>query len=166
MFADFLVLFYFNVWFSENEGRSLGKEMEVTPKDLFFFLTGSDRIPPMGFDAKRTIVFDHKENTRENRLLSVSTCLLQLRLPVCDSLTEDYDVFKEQMNLAVLGSVRFGVEVYPVNIITEIGKMIKKFCSKCHVRFQMLLLFCQSLSAMTIFHLIAITSTCFYRKML
>ena len=25
-------------------------------------------------------------------------CLPQLPLPVCDSLTEDYDVFKEQMN--------------------------------------------------------------------
>ena len=104
----FLVSSHCTVCFSENDGRTVGKETEVTPKDLFFFLTGSDRIPPMGFDKKGTIVFDHRENTRENRLPSVSTCLPQLRLPVCDSLTEDYDVFKEQMNLAVLGSVGFG----------------------------------------------------------
>lgn len=152
--------------FQKTRGEHWARKWKLPRRTFFFFLTGSERIPPMGFDEKRTIVFDHKENTRENRFLSVSTCLLQLRLPVCDILTEDYDVFKEQMNLAVLGSVRFGVEVYPVNIITEIGKMIKKFCSKCHVRFQMLLLFCQSLSAMTIFHLIAIISTCFYTRML
>ena len=40
--------------------------------------------------------------------ITVSTCLPQLRLLVCDSLAEDYDVFKEQMNLAVLGSAGFG----------------------------------------------------------
>ena len=42
-----------------NQGRAVVKETEVTPKDLFFFLTGSDRIPPFGFDTKGTIVFDH-----------------------------------------------------------------------------------------------------------
>lgn len=115
--------------FQKTRGEHWARKWKLPRRTFFFFLTGSDRIPPMGFDAKITIVFDHKENTRENRLLSVSTCLLQLRLPVCDSLTEDYDVFKEQMNLAVLGSVRFGVEVYPVNI-TEIGKMIKKILFK------------------------------------
>lgn len=82
--------------------------MQVTPKHLFVFLTGSDRIPPMGFERKGTIVFDHRENKQENRLPSVSTCLPQLQLPVCNCLTEDYHVFKEQMNLAVLGSVGFG----------------------------------------------------------
>ena len=59
----------------------------------------------MGFERKGTIVFDHRENKQENRLPSVSTCLPQLQLPVCNCLTEDYHVFKEQMNLAVLGSV-------------------------------------------------------------
>ena len=75
---------------------------------LAYYESWSDRILPMGFNKKGTIGFDHRENTRENRLPSVSTYLPQLRLPACDSLTEDYDVFKEQMNLAVLGSVGFG----------------------------------------------------------
>ena len=59
----------------------------------------------MGFERKGTIIFDHIENKQENRLPSVSTCLPQLSLPVCNSLTDDYHVFKEKMNLAVLGSV-------------------------------------------------------------
>ena len=62
----------------------------------------------MGFERKGTIIFDHIENKQENRLPSVSTCLPQLSLPVCNSLIDDYDVFKEKMNLAVLGSVGFG----------------------------------------------------------
>lgn len=95
-------------FFLENEGKVVGKETEVTPKDVFVFLTGSDRIPPMGFERKGAIVFDHVENTQEGRLPSVSTCLPQLKLPVCDNLCEIYDVFKERMNLAVLGSVGFG----------------------------------------------------------
>ena len=31
-----------------------------------------------------------------------------LQLPMCDDLTQDYDNFKEKMNLAVLGSVGVG----------------------------------------------------------
>lgn len=71
-------------------------------KDLFVFLTGSDR--------KGTIIFDHIKNKQENLLPSVSTCLPQLSLLECNSLTDDYGVFKEKMNLAraVLGSVGIG----------------------------------------------------------
>ena len=61
----------------------------------------------MGFERKGTIIFDHIENNQENHLPSVSTRLPQPGLPVCHSLTDDYDVFKEKMNLAVLGSVGF-----------------------------------------------------------
>lgn len=94
--------------FLENEGKVAAKETEVTLKDVSVFLTGSDRIPPMGFERKGAIVFDHIENAQEGRLPPVSTCLPQLQLPVCDNLCDIYDVFKERMNLAVLGSVGFG----------------------------------------------------------
>ena len=62
----------------------------------------------MGLERKGAMIFDHIENKQENRLPSVSTCLPQLSLPVCNSLTDDYDVFKENTNLAVLRSVGFG----------------------------------------------------------
>ena len=93
---------------AENEGKVVGSGLEATLKDLFVFLTGSDRIPAMGFTAKGIIAFDHSENPQECRLPSVSTCQPMLQLPACDHLTEDYDGFKEKMNLAVLGSVGFG----------------------------------------------------------
>lgn len=88
-------------------GKVRGLETEVMLKDLFVFLTGTDRIPPMGFTRKGSIVFDHRE-TKESRFPSVSTCLPQFQLPVCNNLTGDYENFKEQMNIAVLGSVGFG----------------------------------------------------------
>ena len=92
---------------TENEGKVLGSETEANLKDLFVFLTGSDRIPPMGFTRKGKIAFDHRDNSQELRFPSVSTCQPMLQLPMCDDLTQDYDSFKEKMNLAVLGSVGF-----------------------------------------------------------
>ena len=93
---------------TENEDKVLGSETEANLKDLFVFLTRSDRIPPMGFTRKGKIVFDHQDNSQELRFPSVSTCQPMLQLPMCDDLTQDYDSFKEKMNLAVLGSVGFG----------------------------------------------------------
>lgn len=93
---------------TENEGKVLGLETEANLKDLFVFLTGSDRIPPMGFTRKGKIAFDHRDNSQELCFPSVSTCQSMLQLPMCDDLTQDYDSFKEKMNLAVLGSVGFG----------------------------------------------------------
>ena len=93
---------------TENEGKVLGSETEANLKDLFVFLTGSDRIPPMGFTRKGKIAFDHRDNSQELRFPSVSTCQPMLQLPMCDDLTQDYDSFKEKMNLVVLGSVGFG----------------------------------------------------------
>ncbi|XP_067036310.1 uncharacterized protein [Acropora muricata] len=93
---------------AENECKVLGSETEANLKDLFVFLTGSDRIPPMGFTRKGKIAFDHRDNSQELRFPSVSTCQPMLQLPMCDNLTQDYDSFKEKMNLAMLGSVGFG----------------------------------------------------------
>lgn len=62
----------------------------------------------MGFDRKGSISFIHQLNPEESRLPSVSTCLPELRFPVCNKLRDDCDVFKDQMNLAILGSVGFG----------------------------------------------------------
>ena len=93
---------------TENEGKVLGSEMEANLKDLSVFLTGSDRIPPMGFTRKGKIAFDHRDNSQALCFPSVSTCQSMLQFPMCDDLTQDYDSFKEKMNLAVLGSVGFG----------------------------------------------------------
>lgn len=92
----------------KTRARFFGSETEANLKDLFVFLTGSDRIPPMGFTRKGKIAFDHRDNSQELRFPSVSTCQPMLQLPMCDDLTQDYDSFKEKMNLAVLGSVGFG----------------------------------------------------------
>ena len=55
-------------------GQGSWSETEANLKDLFVFLTGSDRIPPMGFPRKGKIAIDHQDNSQELRFPSGSTC--------------------------------------------------------------------------------------------
>ncbi|XP_068751097.1 G2/M phase-specific E3 ubiquitin-protein ligase-like [Montipora capricornis] len=92
----------------DDEGRARAADTEVTLEELFAFLTGSHSIPPMGFERPGSIVFIPLENPKESRLPSVSTCIPQLSIPICNYILEDFDNFKKQINLAVLGSMEFG----------------------------------------------------------
>jgi len=93
---------------ADDEGRARAADTEVTLEELFAFLTGSHSIPPMGFERRGSIVFIPLENPKESRLPSVSTCIPQLSIPICNYILEDFDNFKKQINLAVLGSMEFG----------------------------------------------------------
>ena len=72
-----------------------------TMKDIMVFLTGCDTIPPLGFsDAAPAILFSDV-----GVLPTVSTCCLTLTFP--RSFPTEFHVFKEKMNLAILGSQGF-----------------------------------------------------------
>jgi len=65
------------------------------------FLTGCDSVPPLGFgDVTASIQF-----VTDGALPTVSTCSLTLRFP--HSFPTQFDLFKEKMDLAVLGSQGF-----------------------------------------------------------
>ena len=51
------------------------------------FFSGSDRIPPLGFDVEPSVIFLHDQGSR---FATASTCSLQLRLPTSHGkITED-----------------------------------------------------------------------------
>ena len=68
------------------------------------FVTGSDRIPAIGFDTSLTIMFDHDEPYRN---LTVNTCSCTLNFPVSDSLT-NYESFKNEFTECMFSSPGFG----------------------------------------------------------
>ena len=55
-----------------------------TIEDVLIFFTGTDRIPPSGFDKEPTIHFIHDESAK---FCTASTCDIQLCLPT------KYDVY-------------------------------------------------------------------------
>ena len=67
------------------------------------FVTGIDRVPPMGFPLKPTISFLPDDGVQT--LPTTSTCSLILRLPL--SLV-NYEDFKSKMTMAVLNTIGFG----------------------------------------------------------
>jgi len=83
-------------------------EPEATSSDLlnleglFFFLTGSNHIPPLGYeDVKPTISFDE-----DMELPFISTCGLQIIFPC--SLAVTYSKFKEKMAECIISTQGFG----------------------------------------------------------
>lgn len=74
--------------------------MDAVPslQDVFAFLTGSNCIPPSGFDVEPSITFDELERG----LPMVSTCALSLLFPT--NFPTDQEQFTEKMDLAVLSS--------------------------------------------------------------
>ena len=68
------------------------------------FLTACDVVPPLGFgDAVPSIMFIDTED--KEMLPKVSTCSLILTFPYNFPL--QFDIFKDKMDLAVLGSQGF-----------------------------------------------------------
>ena len=72
-----------------------------TLRDIMVFLTGCDSIPPLGFgDVSPAILFSDADG-----FLTVSTCSLTLTFP--RAFSTDFQLFKERMTLAILGSQVF-----------------------------------------------------------
>ena len=72
-------------------------------EDVLVFFSGSDQIPPLGFDEEPSVVFLHDQGSR---FATASTCSLQLRLPTCHG--DNYTKFKEDIILSVKGNDGFG----------------------------------------------------------
>ena len=72
----------------------------VTPEHILAFCTGADRIPPLGFCKRATILFT------SGVLATSSTCSLVMYLPYCH---EEFSVFKTYMIESLLSNGGFGL---------------------------------------------------------
>lgn len=72
----------------------------VTPHHILAFFTGADRIPPLGFDKKATMLFT------SGVLATASTCDMVIRVPYCH---DSYDKFKCFMVESLIANGGFGV---------------------------------------------------------
>ena len=70
-------------------------------EDVLVFITGSDRVPPLGFDVKVKVMFLHS-----GRFCTSSTCDLQLRIPISHG--ENYEAFEEAMIMSLKDNDGFG----------------------------------------------------------
>ena len=72
-------------------------------EDLLVFVTGADRVPPMGFEFNPVITFIHDH---PSCFPIANTCTPSLHLPVFCS--QPYDQFKGAMVEALVGGFGFG----------------------------------------------------------
>ena len=79
------------------------KTVTLRLEDVLIFVTGSDSIPPMGFEYIPEITFLHKPSSH---LPTSNTCSPTLHLPVLDS--QSYHTFRGAMIEALVGGVMFG----------------------------------------------------------
>ena len=73
-------------------------EIPCSLEDVLIFFSGSDQVPPLGFEKEPAISF------HDSVLATSSTCDLQLRLPMHGSYTR----FREAMYLSTKGNDGFG----------------------------------------------------------
>ena len=76
---------------------------KVTLEDILNFVTGADRVPPLGFPGSITVDFFSQES--ERHYPTSSTCDMRLWLPRGVS---DVNVLQALMEEAILGSHGFG----------------------------------------------------------
>ena len=76
------------------------EERTLTLEDILVFVTGADRIPPMGFEKKLTLSFDP-----ESLYPIASTCSPTLYLP---TRFVKYDDFKTGMIEGIVSGFGFG----------------------------------------------------------
>lgn len=81
------------------------KEITVSLKHVFQFVTGADDIPAIGFRSRPTIKFS--PNTVPNRKLSANTCANILTIPVAGM--QEYSKFSEEFTFCIMNSPGFGV---------------------------------------------------------
>ncbi len=72
-------------------------------EDILVFFSGTDRVPPLGFDVHPSVTFLYDKKLK---FATASTCSLQLRLPTCQ--VDNYSKFKEDMILSLKGNDGFG----------------------------------------------------------
>jgi hypothetical protein len=70
-------------------------------KDILFFATGVEYVPPLGFKTQPAIEFH-----REGKYPLASTCGCILKLPLEEM--DTYDKFKSNMDEGLLNAVGFG----------------------------------------------------------
>ncbi len=78
----------------------------ITMGSILSFVTGSDTIPPLGFENNPEIRFDGDHLNPAMRLPSASTCGPTLYLPYALSTVE---LFAEKMDMSIAGAQSFGV---------------------------------------------------------
>ena len=71
--------------------------------DLLVFVSGADRIPPLGYERAPSVVFDHYQ---DRIFPTASTCDVQLRLPIVHE--GNYQKFREAMIMALKDHDGFG----------------------------------------------------------
>ncbi len=82
------------------------EEVRVTFDDLLMFATGTDIIPPLGFDSVPTLAFLHDPVNGVKRIYpEANTCALILRLPIHAL----YDSFSKHMIIGIVQSPHFGL---------------------------------------------------------
>jgi hypothetical protein len=102
--AEEAVMFNWENYIRETEGGRVihGSDEEVHLSNILVFVSGTNSIPPLGFPTSPVILFS--KNT--SRLLpTASTCALSLTL---SGGLAQYDLFQQNMNLAVLNAFEFG----------------------------------------------------------
>ena len=80
---------------------SLARPEHLSLGDVLAFFSGSDRIPPLGFDHTPTLCFDE-----DTVFPKSSTCALSLILP---SGYKEYNDFKEKIDYGLKNNGGFGV---------------------------------------------------------
>lgn len=73
--------------------------IECTPEDVLVFFSGSNNIPPIGYDKQPVLMFV------DGPLATASTCDAQLRIPIRHG---NYTKFQEALILSIHGSDGFG----------------------------------------------------------
>ena len=71
-------------------------DLSISLEDILAFVTGSAHIPRLGFASTPTISFNHPDEQEKEHLRGlpiVSTCAMQIALPVVES----YDMFEKTM---------------------------------------------------------------------
>ena len=78
-------------------------DLECDLADLLVFVSGSSRVPPTGFHRTPVIEFQHDHSAI---LPTASTCEISIHIPTCIT---DYQLFKDNMVLALKGNDGFGI---------------------------------------------------------
>ena len=83
-----------------NDKTILDGSTDVSLKDILMFLTGTDEVPPCGFDVKPALKF-----TEYDRMPESITCTITLTLSLVHT---NYEVFKAKMDFATPNGYGFG----------------------------------------------------------
>lgn len=80
---------------------SIAKPNDLSLGDVLVFFSGSDKIPPLGFDLPPSLSFDE-----DAMFPTSSTCALSLVLP---SRYREYEIFKEKVDYGFKNNGGFGM---------------------------------------------------------